>query len=390
MKAIIPVEKNEKIFDEIDKMKEPYFKVWEDVCNIESPTGYKEGINKVGEYFAEMAKERGWKVEYFKQEASGDVVCITMNPESKQKPVALSGHIDTVHPVGMFGTPAVRREGTKIYGPGVVDCKGGVVAGFMSMDVLEKCGFNKCPVMLLLQTDEETNSKTSDGKTIDYICEKSKDSVIFLNLESFCPGQATLSRKGIVTYKFHIEGKEGHSSRCATEGANAVVDAAYKIIELNKLKDDDGITCNCAMVSGGTVVNTIPGKCEFSVNFRYVTNAQLDFIENIVSDLAKTEHVPGCKCTFEKTDSRPAMELNKKNKEMLQRVNQIFEEYGIPTLEGVMLRGGSDAANVTQCGIPCMDSLGIEGGGSHSINEYAELNSLSDAVKRIVAIVYNI
>ena len=33
--------------------------------------------------------------------------------------------------------------------------------------------------------------------------------------------------------------------------ANAIVDAAYKMIELDKLKDDDGITCNCAVVNGG-------------------------------------------------------------------------------------------------------------------------------------------
>lgn len=380
----------QKLFDEIENLKEYYFKVWEDVCNIESPTNYKEGIDKVGTYFVQMAKERGWKIESLKHETAGDVVCITMNPDSNEKPIALSGHIDTVHPVGMFGTPAVRRDKDILYGPGVTDCKGGVVAAFMAMDILKNHGFDKRPVMLLLQTDEETNCKNSNGESINYICEKSKDSLVFLNLESYAPGKVTLSRKGIVSYRFDIEGKEGHSSRCATEGANAIVDAAQKIIQLDKLKDDDGITCNCAIVSGGTVVNTIPGKCTFSVNFRFATNEQLAFIENFVSDLAKTEHVSGCKCTFEKTDSRPAMELKEKNVKMLERINEIFEEFDIPTLEGVAVRGGSDAANVTEYGITCIDSLGTEGGGSHSIKEYAKMNSLGAAVKRLLAIVYNL
>lgn len=63
-----------------------------------------------------------------------------MNPESDNQPVALSGHMDTVHPVVLFGTPAVRRENEKIYGPGVMDCKGGIVAGFLAMDALQICG----------------------------------------------------------------------------------------------------------------------------------------------------------------------------------------------------------------------------------------------------------
>ena len=315
------------LFGKIEDLRETYFKVWEDVCNIESPTSYKKGVDEVGQYFAQMAKERGWKVEYSKQEAAGDVVCITMNEGSEKAPVSLSGHIDTVHPIGMFGSPAVRRDEECIYGPGVTDCKGGVVAGFLAMDALFQCGFKDRPVRLLLQTDEETSSKTSGGETIKYICEKAKDSAVFLNLETYNRGQATLSRKGIVSYKFEVLGKEGHSSRCVTEGANAVIDASYKMIELDKLKDDEGITCNVAIVSGGTVVNTIPGKCSFSVNFRYATNKQLEYIEKFVEDLSKTEHVLGCKCTYEKIASRPSMEKKEANVKMLEKANEIFAKY---------------------------------------------------------------
>ena len=379
-----------EMFAKAETLKEAYYQVWEDVCNIESPTNYKEGVDKVSAYFADVAAKRGWKVEWLKLDTAGDVVCITMNPEAKSEPVTLSGHIDTVHPVGLFGTPAVRRDDEKIYGPGVTDCKGGCVAALMAMDVLHSCGFTKRPLRLLLQTDEETSSKTSGGATIKYICETAKDSVVFLNLESHAPGKATLCRKGILTYRFEVEGKEGHSSRCVTEGANAIVDAAYKMIELDKFKDDDGITCNCGIVSGGSVANTIPGHCTFTVNFRYATNEQYDYIENYVRNLAATAHVPGCSCTYEKISERPAMEKKEVNIRILERVNEIFAANQLPVLEGRMLRGGSDAANVTQYGIPCVDSLGTVGGGSHSIKEFANLSSLTDAVKRILAIVCNI
>lgn len=379
-----------EIIKKIDDLTDKYIKVWEDVCNIESPTRFKEGVDKVGAYFARLAEKQGFEIEYLKQEVSGDVVCITMNPESELQPVVISGHTDTVHPVGMFGSPAVHKDNDKIYGPGIIDCKGGIVAGFLAMHALKEYGFTKRPVRLILQTDEETGSKGSNGETIQYMCEKSKDAVVFLNVEPYYSGKATLSRKGIVSYRFDIEGKEGHSSRCVTEGANAVVDAAYKIIELDKIKEDDGITCNCAIVSGGTVVNTIPGKCSFSVNFRYVTQEQFEWIEKYVNELAAIQHVKGCKCTVHNLDGRPAMELKEANIKVLEKINNIFEENNMQTLKAAKMRGGSDAAYITQCGIPCIDSLGTEGGSSHSINEFANITSLSEAAKRIAAIAWNI
>lgn len=136
----------------------------------------------------------------------------------------------------MFGTPAVHKDEEKNYGPGVLDCKGGLVAAFMAMEVLKDAGFTKRPIMLLLQSDEEGGSKGSKKATIQYMCEKAKDSVGFINLEGYVNGYITLARKGIVSYRFDVVGKEAHSSICAKEGTNAIIDAAHKMLELYKLK----------------------------------------------------------------------------------------------------------------------------------------------------------
>lgn len=377
-----------ELFQKIDELEQEYLSVWEDITNIESPTTNKAGVDAVGEYLAARAQEHGWKIERCIQDVSGDVLCITMNPDSKEPPVSISGHIDTVHPVGSFGYPAVRRDAKKIYGPGITDCKGGVVAGFLAMDALQKCGFNKRPVQLLLQTDEEGSSMQSDKSTIRYICEKAQGSVAFLNLESHTKNKTTLSRKGIASYRFEIIGQAGHSARCATEGANAVVDAAFKIVELDKLKDDRGVTCNCAIVHGGTVINTIPDQCTFSVNFRFATYTQATMIDNYVRKLAATEHVPGCRCTVTKISERVAMELQPRNKALLTKVNQIYKENDLPVLEATSLPGGSDAADVTFSGVPCLDSLGTTGGYSHSVNEFAWISSLKESARRIASVIY--
>ena len=376
------------VFEKIAELNDEYLRFWEDVCNIESPSSYKEGVDAVGKYFTDRAKERGWEIELFKQPVSGDVVCITMNPNAKGSLLCLSGHIDTVHPVGSFGSPAVTKDEIKMYGPGVTDCKGGTVAAFFAMDALRLCGFEDRPIRLLLQTDEEVGSVPSNKETIRYICEKSKDAAAFLNLEGHTrgSGQICVERKGIATFTFTVTGVEAHSSNCATAGANAIAEAAHKILELEKLKDNHGLTCNCGIISGGTAVNTVPGHCEFKANVRFATQEQLEWIKAYTQEIADRVYIPGCTTQVTISSFRVAMERVERNLQLVEKLNTVFAQNGLPTLTPAKRKGGSDAADVTCYGIPCVDSIGVAGGSIHSPNEFAFLDSLANAAKRIVAV----
>ena len=380
--------KCDRLFSEIDALQTQYFAIWADVCNLESPTADKKGVDAVGRYFVEFAEKRGWKCEIFPQAVSGDVVCITMNPDATGQPIALSGHTDTVHPVGSFGSPAVRMDEEKIYGPGVIDCKGGIVAALMAMDALDRVGFRDRPVMLLLQSDEEVGSRFSQLATIHYICEKAKDAVAFLNLEGYANGKACLSRKGIARYEFTVTGIETHSCRCAFDGANAIAEAAHKILALEKMKDANGLTCNCGLIQGGTAANTVPRTCTFSADIRFSTVEEQQLADRRVHEIAETTNIPGCTCTVELKGSRIAMALTQTNIDLLDAMNRIFDENGLQTLTAVKNLGGSDAAYVTEYGIPCVDSFGVEGGALHSLQEFAWLASLANTAKRCAAVAY--
>ena len=378
-----------KIFDEVEKLKDKYVGIWEDICNIESPTSDKAGVDKVGEYFIRLANEQGWQVEVFEQPVAGNVVCITMNPDATLPPISLSGHIDTVHVHGKFGYPPVKRNEEKIYGPGVYDCKGGALTGLFAMETLKNVGFTARPVRLLLQTDEEVGSKISNKATINYICDKAKDSIAFFNLEGCDKGTVCLARKGILYFQFTITGQEAHASLCATSGASAILDAAHKIIELEKIKDENGLTCNCGVINGGTVPNIVPGKCTFNANVRYKTQAQYEWICNYVKKLANTTHVQGCTCEVEISGWRPAMERVDRNVRLLEKINAIYAENGMPILQDEDRFGGSDAAYVTLAGIPCVENMGLIGGCPHTIQEFAYIDSLLQAAKRIAVATCN-
>ena len=54
-----------KLLNTIEKLEERYVKILEDVCNIESPTNLKKGVDAVGKYFLNMAvEERDFPAEY--------------------------------------------------------------------------------------------------------------------------------------------------------------------------------------------------------------------------------------------------------------------------------------------------------------------------------------
>lgn len=376
----------EALFKKIDELNEQYISVWEDVCNIESPTSFKEGVDAVGNYFIAMAKERGWNIDVLELEKAGNAVCITMNPDAPAAPITFSGHMDTVHPVGLFGTPAVRMDDTYIYGPGVTDCKGGVVASFLAMDALAQCGFTARPVQLILQSDEETGSNTSSKKTVAYMCEKAKNSVAFLNTETFGKKRAVLIRKGILRVNFTIQGKAAHASRCY-EGANAVTEAAHKIIQLEQMKDPDGITCNCGVIKGGTVSNTVAAECSFTADIRFSNQQQYELALQTVKDVAAHSYIDGCTCEITYT-SRPAMPLEDRNVTLLDTINNIYEANGMDRLDIGSGTGGSDAAYTTLAGIPTIDDLGTEGDYLHSVKEQALLSSLAHSAKLLASVAY--
>ena len=222
---------HQKLFETIEALEEKYIQMWEDICLIESPTTDKAGVDAVGKFCTDFARGMGWKVESHHEDVSGDPICITMNPDSKEQAICLSGHMDTVHPIGSFGTPAVRKDDTYIYGPGVRDCKGGIVASFMIMEALQKCGYTKRPIKLILQSDEENSSATSQKRTVEYMAKMAEGCLAFFNLESFEQNKVTVQRKGIMKYRFDVTGTAGHAGKCYLY-TSAISEAAHKIVEI--------------------------------------------------------------------------------------------------------------------------------------------------------------
>lgn len=374
----------DRLFEELEKLFPEYMDILEQDCLLESPTADKAGVDAASYYLAEVAKKKGFEIEVFAQKVAGDVIGILMNQEVDAKPLVYSGHTDTVHPKGLFPAPIVRREGDVMYGPGTLDCKGGVVAALMAMDALKRLGYKKRPLALWIMPDEETSSIQSGKATINYIVDRARGAVGFLNLEGGSYGKAVVARKGILRYELTVHGIAGHSSECY-KYANAVTEAAHKIIELEKMKDADGLTCNCGIIHGGTVANSVCAECVFRADIRFATLKEKEEAVKIVKQVAKTVYVPGCTCEVREVSYRPPMEASPKNYELLDKINKISEAVGLPVMEPKLAKGGSDAAYSTIAGIPTLDSIGYTGSDCHSVKERVNMSSILLAAKYFAA-----
>lgn len=371
----------EKLFKECEALTEKYCDFLTDICKISSKTDNKAGVDAVCDFCADFAKKQGYTVVQEQINGSGNVMSATLNPDSAGKPVCLSAHMDTVHPEGSFG---MSREGDILKGPGVYDCKGGIAVGFLLMEALKNCGFTLCPVKLILQSDEEVQSLSSNLRTVEFMCEQAKGARAFFNLEGRIPEKITTSRRGILRYRYDITGIPVHAGTYFG-GASAIKEAANKIIALESRSQVGGITYNCGIINGGTVMNTVPANCSVFMDIRIRTLADTAQAENTLYEIGNKAFVEGTKTVTTKISSRPPMERSDSNAALFADILTASRKYGLGEFTENSVTGGSDAAYTTIAGIPTVDDMGPLGGDYHTTNEWISVSSLGDSAKIIAA-----
>ena len=106
----------------------------------------------------------------------------------------------------------------------------------------------------------------------------------------------------------------------------------------------------------------------------------------IVKEIAEHTTVEGTSCKVIPLNYRHAMPRREQNVRLLQQMNEIWQQNGLSALAEGASVGGSDAADVTVYGLPCVDSLGVLGGKIHTGEEYALLSSLKEFATRLALI----
>lgn len=242
--------------------------------------------------------------------------------------VALSGHVDTVPVDGQAWSAdpfALREADGKLYARGAADMKGFVAACLAAVPDLARRKLRQ-PLHLFITHDEETDMAGARELVEDLTASGLKPAMCIVGEPSLM--QPILGHKGRLALRVIARGKPGHSSEPA-KGVNAIAAAAQAIAHLSADAqrfaaqgpfdpnfDPPHTTVHVGTIQGGTILNIIPERCEFVMEWR--TIPQDDFfaeVERLRAHLAATVEPamkavdPACGFALEVMNWIPGMAL---------------------------------------------------------------------------------
>ncbi len=385
-------DKKKMLCDLIDSRYEEMKQTLVEMALIESPSEYKEGVDKVCDYIRAFCEKMGMDVTVHDYEKAGKTLVAVFNKDSGKKGVALMGHMDTVHFVGKFGDNPIKIDGDFIYGPGVFDCKGGLVIAMYAVKALKDIGYDNRPVKFIFSGDEEVGHLLSDDMGAEVFRQESKDIMAAINCESgMLDGRIAVGRKGSARYRIDIKGIAAHSGNDPDKGASAIREAAHKILEIERNTDFKNTTYSCGVISGGTVPNIIPDKCSFIVDVRIREREAIETSRKLLEEITGTSYVEGTSSGMNVLlKAYEPMEETPENNKLYKLFEIAGEEVGASKTVPYFSGGGSDAFFTSKMGVPTICGTGIMGEANHTLKERARLSSLPERAKVLAAMIYDL
>jgi glutamate carboxypeptidase len=297
-------------------------------------------------------------------------------PGSKKSgQILVLGHSDTVWPLGTLATMPFREQKGRLWGPGVLDMKGGIAFFLVAVEILRELD-QPVPrkIVLQLNSDEEVGSDSSRQLTEE--AARKSAAVLVLEPGTGMEGKLKTARKGVGNYTVTVHGKAAHAGVDFTNGASAIVELARQIEKISAFtRLDRGITVNPGVVSGGTRTNVIAAEARTEVDIRVARLKDADVLDRQFKKLRPVDK--RCTIDLEGGLNRPPMERTAEIGKLFQTAKNLAVGLGVD-LEESATGGGSDGNFTAAIGIPTLDGLGAVGEGAHAGNESILINRIAD------------
>lgn len=355
------------------------------LVETESPSHDKSAVDRVGAIVAQEARKLGAQVEVIPNKETGDHV-LSHFPSRPGRGVRGEGvlilcHMDTVFPLGTIQKTPYREDGDKIFGPGTLDMKAGIVIALAAIEEAQKTGLNR-DVTLLCTSDEEIGSHTSRA-LIESLAKES--ALVFVMEGALLDGSLKTWRKGVGEFSVKTKGRAAHSGGDHQAGRNAIEEMAHQVIAIQRLTDySRQTTLNVGVIQGGTVSNVVPEEAVIQVDVRVMHPGEWERLE---SEMKKLKPVlDGTSIEISGGLNRPPMPFDETMKATFEKAKSIAAGIGMNLIAGGT-GGASDGNFVAPLGIPVLDGMGAVGEAAHSEREYIFANSLEQKANLIAALI---
>ena len=342
---------------------------------IETPSQDAAAVNRLADRVEQLAKASALDVERVPGTLGfGDILVVrSARPAgSNEKGILVLAHLDTVHAHGVIAKQLpLRRDGDKLYGPGIYDMKSGALMALHALTLAVERG-TAMPIDLVFVPDEEVGSLSSRafietlGREAGYalVVEPARDG-----------GKIVVARKGVALVDVTVRGRASHAGVRPQDGRSAIRAAARLVLELEALNDADrGITITVGTIHGGTGRNTVPAECRLQVDVRVPDEEAAREVMGKIEAMQPID--PDITFEIAGQMNRPPFAQSDEGRALFAQAADIAAALGI-ALEGMSTGGGSDGNFTAAVGVPTLDGLGADGAGAHTFEEHILVSSLA-------------
>jgi tripeptide aminopeptidase len=288
----------------------------------------------------------------------------------------VSAHLDTVFPAGTDLTN--RREGMRLYGPGIGDNSLGL-AGLLTLAgrLAGSEAPPPCDVWFVANAGEEgLGDLRGMRRAMDRLGAGLKSCIV---LEGVSSGPWTITHRGLGVrrYQIEVQARGGHSwgSFGEPSAVHTLVRLA-SVITRWEVPKSPRTTFNIGVIEGGTSINTIAEHASLLLDLRSEDGAELDKLIRRTEELVAAANAIGdARVTATVVGDRPTGEIGLDHP-LVAAATAILNDLEVPTPE-IQYRIGSTDANIPLSrGLPAVTIYLTEGHDVHRLSEWLSLELL--------------
>ena len=280
-------------------------------------------------------------------------------------------HIDVIN--GGTEQFKLKNNENKLYGRGVLDMKGPLVAALSAFVSLWKNDFDN--FLFVVTSDEEIGGFNGSSFLAQSVFPKIKIALIPDSIGE----ELVIIQKAPYHIRISSLGKTSHGSK-PWEGVNAlhnISQCCISIVDKINKNSPDKTSAAITQINGGQSTNTIPGEATATLDIRILKQSEVKEIIRTINKL--TKH---WKCTWENIDEPFFFILSTQNK-FFRKWSEVYKKINKTNLKTKIEGAASDARFLWQyLKIPVIITS-VDGGGAHSKEEWASIKSLEKLTKTI-------
>jgi glutamate carboxypeptidase len=341
---------------------------------VSSPTIDPDGVNQMMDLAQEAMEGIGAGSERHPgRDGFGDAVVARLPWAEGEPGILVLSHLDTVHAHGNFERDLeFRREGERVFGPGILDMKGGTYLAYTALRAIVRAGeTTPLAVSFLFVPDEEVGSPSS-RELIE--AEARRNKFVLVPEPAQEGAELITGRWAFQRFIVKARGRPAHAGATLASGRSAIREIAEQIIAIEEMSEPErNVTLSAGVVSGGMYVNVVPSACEAEV---LVVTAEPDDFERARSQMTSLEpRNEGITLEVEPGPVRPLFTPSPQSLELYEHARSLARSIGFDPEAGIV-GGGSDGNFTGALGVPTLDGLGPEGSGFHTAEEHVLASSL--------------